>query len=511
MINTGRPESVSFSQAEISHAIESTAAKHPILVDFDETLLLRNSTAEYLNNLRPRFLGAFLLKVLSALKPWSWLVSGKNKEVTRDWFLIFISTVLMPWNILIWQSKARKLAERYSNLELLEYLNKNSDAEVIVASLGFKSIINPILRHMSVDYSKLIACSLLAGPKDRQRGKLDMVEEIIGAEALSNATLVTDSLDDLPVMEKVAKPLLVVWDKAKYTSPMSDVYMPMMYLHKVKRAGENYIVKSVLGDDLPILILALSWLSPQPLLSSCALLFLTLSFWCIYEVGYYENDFVGWKYEKDPTLNKEFYVPGATYVSGTTMSQWQPWLWSLLLGAIGVAFLTASDSQVVFGEDYLNHLLEASTVPFAIWALSLAGSRFCFWVYNYVNKQTRIWLYTFLQFSRYCGFLAIVASNLIGVSLLFGQILSRSISYLVYRYSGGNKENWPQLQEKFLRLVLFVLLVGGLSLAQSDISLILNWQTGAIILWCCFRGWQHVKQAVSIFGLIKEDNKAISK
>lgn len=511
MVNTGSSESVSFSQVEVSRAIATTAAKQAILVDFDETLLLRNSTAEYLNSLRPRFLGALLLKVLSALKPWSWLVGGKNKEVTRDWFLIFISTILMPWNILIWRNTARKLAKQHSNSELVDCLNQNKGAEVIVASLGFKSVIEPILRHMPVSYSKLIACDLLAGPKDRQRGKLDMVEKSIGAEALSTATLITDSLDDLPVLEKVAKPLLVVWDKAKYISPMSDLYLPMMYLHKVKRAGENYIVKSVLGDDLPILLLALSWLSPQPLLSCCAILFLTFSFWCIYEVGYYENDFVGWRYEKDPTLNKEFYVPGATYVSGTAMSIWQPWVWALLLGAVGAIFLTASDSAVEFGQNYLQETIDAATVPFAIWTLSLIGSRLCFWIYNYVNKQTRIWLYTFLQFSRYCGFLAIVATNLIGVSILFSQILSRSISYLVYRYAGGKKENWPQLQEKFLRLVLFVLFIGGLGLAQSDLSLVLSWQTGAIFLWCGFRGWQHVKQAVSIFGLIKDDNKAIAK
>lgn len=501
MVNIKKPGISSFSRDEIAVAIAKSAIEKPVIVDFDETLLLRNSTAEYLNSIKPRIVGTILLKILAVLKPWKLLANSQQQEASRDWFLVFFSTVLLPWNLFFWRSEARKLAKHHSNLELIAELNSNSNTEVVVASLGFKFIIAPILRYVPVKYDRLLACGFWQGLKDRRRGKLAMVEEALSAEKIAGATLITDSIDDLPLLVKVARPLLVLWSGAKYNQPMRDIYLPMMYLHKVKRIGENYIVKSILGDDFPILILALSWLSPQPILHICAILSLVFSFWCIYEYGYYENDSVAFAYEKDPNISQEFLSPKFT------MNWWQPWIWSLLLGVAGILALAASNLSAVPEENYTYALLEWATVPFVVWTASLIVSRFCFWLYNYVNKQTRIWLYMVLQFSRYCGFLAVTATNIVGISILFAQIFSRSISYLVYRHAGGKKENWPKLQEKFLRLVLFVLFLIGLSFAQMDWSFFFSWQTLAILLWCGFRGAQHTKQALSGFGWIRDDKK----
>ena len=48
-------------------AITEASQYTPIILDFDETLLLRNSTAEYINNLRPRFLGFCLIILLKII------------------------------------------------------------------------------------------------------------------------------------------------------------------------------------------------------------------------------------------------------------------------------------------------------------------------------------------------------------------------------------------------------------------------------------------------------------
>ncbi|MEY2832853.1 MAG: hypothetical protein RLZZ574_2112, partial [Cyanobacteriota bacterium] len=45
-------------------AIANATQDNPLIIDFDETLLLRNSTAEYINSLRPRLLGFLLIMVL---------------------------------------------------------------------------------------------------------------------------------------------------------------------------------------------------------------------------------------------------------------------------------------------------------------------------------------------------------------------------------------------------------------------------------------------------------------
>ena len=500
MVNAKKLPITSFSQNEVASSIQEVSLNESIIVDFDETLLLRNSTAEYLNSLQPRFLAAILLKVISLLKPWKFFVRGEAAAISRDWFLVFFSTILLPWNFFLWQISARKMAKEHSNYHLIEQLNKNVRAEIIIATLGFKFIIQPILKYMPVNYQKLVGCRFWHGLSDRKQGKLAMLEASMSPAQIASATLITDSLDDLPALRKVAKPLLVVWDNARYNSPMSDLYFPLMYIHKVKRVGENYIVKSILFDDLPILLLALSWLSPAPLLHGCATLFFVFSFWCIYEYGYYENDLVAAKYESQPNVSDTYHD------SQVTMNWWQPWLWSLFLGAVGALFLVSSQGKTPITEVVTN-IKTSISLPFGLWTASLIISRLCFWVYNYVNKQTRIWLYVVLQFSRYCGFLIVTGTNLIGMSLIFAQILSRSISYLVYRYAGGNKEDWPNLQEKFLRWLLFILFVAGLSIAESDLSIIFSWQTAAVCGWYLFRGGQHLQQVINIFGLIQQDKK----
>lgn len=503
MVNINEIYIPSFSQNEAIKSIQEAPNNSLIIVDFDETLLLRNSTAEYLNSLQPRIIASLLLKTISFLQPWKWLGKSGEESKIRDWFFVVIVTLLMPWNFFLWKNIARKIAINNSNLELIQELNKNKNLEIIVATLGFNFIVQPIIQHIPVTYSQLISCRFWGGLKDRQEGKLTMLEKLIDERKIASSIVVTDSLDDLPLLKKAATPLLVIWDQAQYTYPMGDLYFPMMYLHKVKRVGEKYISKAILLDDLPIFLLALSWLSSEPILHAVGVLFLLFSFWCIYEFGYYENDLVAEKYEKKPTLSDTYNK------AQVTMNWWQPWIWALFLGIIGLFALVASETTEVFDRTYwISHQTEITNnflVLLAAWTGFLLVSRLCFWIYNYVNKATRIWLYFVLQFTRYCGFLVVTKTNLAGMSLLLAQIFARSISYLVYRYAGGSKKDWPELQEKFLRWLMFIFLIVGLSLAQTNISFVLNWQTIVIFAWCIVRGGNHIQQAVRNFGLIQQD------
>ena len=493
----------SFSPNEVIDSIRETSQETTIIVDFDETLFLRNSTAEYLNSLQPRLIGLLLLRAIAFIQPWK-LLTKKTEEATRDWFLVFLTTLLMPWNLILWRNKARHMAKQYNNYELTKEFERNTNANIIVASLGFNFIILPILRSMPVNYSQLISCGFWQGLKDRQKNKLTMVQEFIDDDKIASSILITDSLDDLPLLNKVAKPFLVVWSKAKYNAPMRDFYFPMMYLHKVKKPGEKYIFKTILGDDLPILLLTFSWLSTQPILHSIGIFILIFSFLCIYEYGYYENDVVAEKYEKKSNLTDTYYD------SSAIMNWWQPWIWALLLGSIGTSFVILGNSLTIENNDFNNFNFNSILVSqfpsiFIAWCGFLLVSRLCFLVHNYVNKQTRIWFYVVLQFCRYCGFLIVTKTNLVGISLLLSQILSLSISYMVYRYSGGNKQNWPKIQEKFLRCLLLALFIVCLSMTKADIFLIVNWQTAAIFTWCFISSRNHIKQVADLFGWIQQD------
>ncbi len=265
------------------------------------------------------------------------------------------------------------------------------------------------------------------------------------------------------------------------------IYFPFSYLEKVKRVGENYTLKVIMWDDLPILLFAFAWQVNNSPLQAASILFLLISFWCVYELGYYENDLVAEKYEEQPKLAKTYYE------YKLMMSSFLPWFWSLVFGAIGVTLLEkAQGVRYLFNGSELEMQIVAIDPVLLIglyWGAFLLLTRLCFWAYNNLNKHTRTWLYIWLQSFRYYGFVAVTTINPIGTSLLSSNILARSILYIVYRYSGGNSKDWPtQIPEKVLRCLIFVFILVGFSFSTQDLYLWQNWQTWTIIIWCIIQG-----------------------
>ena len=210
-------------------AIAKASQDNPLILDFDETLLLRNSTAEYIDNLRPRWLGFILVMLLKVIRPWSWLPQPLGGEKTKDWYLVVVPTLLLPWTLLLWQQKAKELAQEYSNTEIITAVNSNPHAKVIIASLGFKFAIAPILKHIPIKYGSLVGCGFWQGAGDRNKGKLNMMQEVLSESELKSAILITDSLDDLPLLEIVKQPCLALWSSAKYINPFQDLWLYQLF------------------------------------------------------------------------------------------------------------------------------------------------------------------------------------------------------------------------------------------------------------------------------------------
>ena len=51
------------SQDQLAKSIAQASPDTSVIVDFDETLFLLNSSAEYLNSLQPRFIAAIILVI----------------------------------------------------------------------------------------------------------------------------------------------------------------------------------------------------------------------------------------------------------------------------------------------------------------------------------------------------------------------------------------------------------------------------------------------------------------
>ncbi|MEO0013490.1 MAG: hypothetical protein RLZZ535_1879 [Cyanobacteriota bacterium] len=206
-------------------AIANATQDNPIIIDFDETLLLRNSTAEYINSLRPRWLGFILIMVLKIIRPWYWLPGSLRGKQTKDWYLVTIPSILLPWTLFLWQQRAKKLAQEYSNTQIIAAVDSNTEAPVIVASIGFNFIITPILQHMPIRCDRLISCRFWSGASDRQQGKLLMMQKVLSPSAITSAVLVTDSEDDLALLQVVEQPCFVLWSAAKYVAPFHDFWL----------------------------------------------------------------------------------------------------------------------------------------------------------------------------------------------------------------------------------------------------------------------------------------------
>lgn len=286
-------------------------------------------------------------------------------------------------------------------------------------------------------------------------------------------------------------------------SPLKNIYLPFAYLEKVKRRGENYTLKVILWDDVPIILLAFSWQATNFVLHGISMIFLLFSFWCVYELGYYENDYVAEQYESKPKLALTYHAHKPMMKTG------YPWLWSLSLGLMGIILLVKTqDTHLSFARliaekiNFLNSLI----LTYLAWIIFLVCMRCCFFVYNYVNKQTRTWLYIILQSFRYYSFLCITATNLIGITLLSSQILSRSLLYIVYRYSGGDSDSWPrEIPEKFLRCLIFIFMLASTCFGSQSLELWQSWQTWTIIAWCVIQGQGQIKKILLKVKLVVQD------
>ena len=433
------------------------AHEGPLLVDLDETLYLRNSTEDFIDCARPGLLALLLLRVLEVLKPWR-LTGGIN---TRDtWRVCAISTIF-PWTPWRWRAKVPFFAERYLNQELKAALAARSQPPIIVTT-GFRSIVAPLLVAMGFAAAPLIAARMYSFA-DRRNGKLRMAVRELGAETVGCSLVVTDSINDLEVLQNCARPLRTLWPQAHYRRALSGVYLPGEYISQIKRPGERYIFRGIFQEDFAFWLLSSVGLAINPATHIVGLLLLLLSFWAIYERGYVDNDLVASRNEPDPKLSATF---GRVQVATPAV---QPWIWALLAGAAAVAILHADGM--------------AFAVHFALWVAVLILTYACFVFYNRLDKMTRVWLYPLLQFARSGAFTVVVPIEPAGVAALGAHVLSRWVPYQVYRL---NSAGWPNARPELVRLISFVLL-SLMVVCSLGPSALLTWTALALLLWNVFR------------------------
>lgn len=429
----------------------------PILLDLDETLYLRNSTEDFIDSARPRLLALVMMRALDIVKPWRWT----GGEVTRDvWRVRFIS-MFFPWTGNLWKRQVVRLATDFTNLRLMAAL-RIPGITPIITTAGFQSIAAPLVAAIGLPHARIVAARLSTFA-DRRHGKLHLALGALGGDTVSRALVLTDSAQDLALLDACARPLRAIWPEAWHRNALSGVYLPGQYLTHVKRPGARYIVRGILQEDFAFWVLSSLSLAAAPLLHVLGLLFLLGSFWSIYERGYVDNDLVAARFEENPKLS------GAFVDSPVATPRWQPWMWAIMSGAIAVVLLRWPANP--------------APVDFGAWLAVLLATHGWFALYNRYDKGTRVWMFGGLQLARSAAFVALVPISLIGAAALGAHVIARWVPYYVYRLGG---RDWPAAPFHLVRLLFFVVLALLLGFAQGW-SLLLNATTLALLAWNLFR------------------------
>jgi hypothetical protein len=450
----------------------------PILLDLDETLYLRNSTEDFIDSARPRVLALLLMRMLDFFKPWRWT----GGELTRDVWRVRLISFCLPWTRQYWRRRVTGLASRFTNHRLLAALQGQRGSPVIT-TVGFESIVTPLVSALGFPGARIVA-SRLSSFADRRNGKLQLVTGALGQNVVDEALVLTDSVQDLSLLDACARPLRAVWPEARYERALSDVYLPGQYLTHVKRPGTRYIVRGILQEDFAFWVLSSIALAVFPVTHVLGLLFLLVSFWAIYERGYVDNDLIAARFEANPTLSAAFAdSPVAT-------PRWPPWLWALASGAAAVTLLRWPASPEIS--------------DFVIWGALLLAVHGWFTLYNRVDKGTRVWLFAGLQLARGAAFVVLVPIGLIGGAALGAHVLAKWVPYYVYRLVG---KDWPDAPFHLTRLLFFAVLSLLLWFAAGPAA-VWNWTALALLAWNLFRARQELAVAItSTTRLDREDKR----
>ena len=424
-----------------------------VIVDLDETLYLQNTTEDFVGTAVPGYAARAVMALLHLILR----LSRMGDRGMRDVWRVRLVMVLFPWTLRRWRRLCLEQGMALANRPLLAALLARP-APVIVASSGFSAIIHPWLDAVGCAHIPLIACDLRR-TSDRLRGKLGLITAAIGPAALADALVITDSREDRAVLRHCASPCLTVWAAARCRRAFRQNYLPGDYLAYVKRPGLRAARLRLLGEDLTLWLLAALSLHPPGLLGLVGIACLFLSFWAVYEIGYWENDLCAQRFEADPVLSEAFRHFDTRHFAAKT------WVASGLFGLAGL--LALSPAQPL--------------VSGAVWLAVLLGLRGAYFIYNRADKTTRVWLYLLLQVFRSFAVAAIVPIGGIAAMACLAQAAARWQSYAVYRYLRRlGILAWPEMWPHVTQLAIFLAALAAIALAAEGRVPI----SGSSLLFC---------------------------
>ena len=441
-----------------------------LILDFDHTLFLSNSTEEYLNFAYPRTISVFCLTFIDWFRPWNFLPGVNKRFIYRDFIRVLIISILFPWTYLVYLTRTKKISHAYENLEIINIVKTRHWEKIVLASNGFEFIINPLLKQMNVDFDIVIVSTFFPNKNNvRKVGKKKRLLNLLSSNELEKSTIITDNKEDEVMVDIVNELRLHRWPKEKRSKAGQGLYIPFLYTHASKRGNKNHVLNVMISQDFCIILLAYYLTSSFEIQILLSLFLLLLSFWCIYEVGYFENDLHELKYEKyHNNLDKLNYIEK---VKDSNL-ELSAWIWAISFSIFGIFFL---QNSLCLNASCLFHIM-IDLLKWGSWLIVLRG---LYRIYNYSQFNIRQLVFPLLQIMRLAGPILFLSTNFLGLFLIVSQMTSRWLGYLIYRGGGDEK----LVQKRIIRHVIFLVLVIGLAVVQRDFYILISWQFVLILSW----------------------------
>ncbi len=469
----------------LRRCVDDNTGAQQFLVDFDYTLFLSNSTEEFLNCARPASLLALVLKILGAIAPWRVLIGGT--QVWRDVFRVGLIILLSPWILISFRHRAAELFERSLNTQLDSILANISPQNIVIVSFGFEFIVRAFIGNSRYAESKLIAPSFFSMAKYRHRGKLAMLKDHGLHIDEDSDVVITDSAEgDADLLAAVKNSFHIIWPEQITKHAFHDAYIPFYYTAYVKR-DPQFFIKQVVLEELPIVLFAFGILAPVINLSVVlSLVFLFAAMIMVYEIGYAENDRIGYLTEEDPKLTDAFFE------HQNYKLQPQAWIAALLTTVVGLSLLDTTATHELANrlslspDEYWRILATAS----ALWMAAIFVCRSIFWIFNHVPILSRLYVYLPLHASKYFAPLILLSCNSVGYALISAHIV-RTWSLYAIRRAGGDIE---LVSSQLTRLVFLLMFIPIFSYALAHDDVWVSWTTWLVIGWCVIRSVPEVRR-----------------
>ncbi len=450
-----------------------------IYVDFDYTLFHSNSTEVFLNSGRPAFLNALLLRILSVLAPWSLIDRERGAFLWRDAIRIWCVLLLFPWTLWLFKRKAPGLFARFQNPELMALLKDVDSDRIVIVTNGYRRFVEMLLQGSDLERAHLVGSSLLRPSRIRDVGKLKVLAEKGFAPVQARDVVVTDSMDDADLLGALDHAYLITPEGTQNHNDLAHVYVPFFYSARVKRSPE-FVVKQMFLEELLIILLATVFFLPFSFALWIAATLLFVAFLAAYEIGYAENDRVGYLTETRPKLAEDYEQFKDVQLEPAA------WIWVVGLTLVGIWMLGSQMQGDILARLHLptsDSAIARIALLSVVWIAIVALGRGLFYVYNRMPMIWRVFGYILLHFGKYFSLVVLFSSQPVGYALLCAQIV-RTWSLYAIRRSGGDME---LVASQSIRLAFFALFLVAFNLATPQIDAFTQWHTWAIIGFCIVR------------------------